>query len=65
MILHEIFRLVSRFPRYISLYIAESRLPLGQCIQGAIKNYPDNMDISSTHIGRGLMTEKELKSSTF
>ena len=31
-ILHEIFRLVSRFPRYISCSIAESRLPLGQCI---------------------------------
>ena len=31
MILHEIFRLVSRFPRYISCYIAERRLSLGQC----------------------------------
>ena len=32
MILHELFRLVSRFPRYISCYIAESQwLPLGQC----------------------------------
>ena len=31
-ILHEIFRVVSRFPRYISCYIAENRLPLGQCI---------------------------------
>ena len=30
-ILHEIFRVVSRFPRHISCYIAESRLPLGQC----------------------------------
>ena len=32
-ILHEIFRevLVSRFPRYISCYISENRLPLGQC----------------------------------
>ena len=29
-ILHEIFRVVSRFPHYISCYIAESRLPLGQ-----------------------------------
>ena len=29
--LHEIFRAVSRFPRYTSCYIAESRLPLGQC----------------------------------
>ena len=29
---HEIFRVVSRFPRYISCYIAENRLPLGQCI---------------------------------
>ena len=28
---HELFRVVSRFPRYISCYIAESRLPLGQC----------------------------------
>ena len=31
LILHEIFRVVSCFPRYISCYIAESRLPLGQC----------------------------------
>ena len=30
-ILHEIFRVVSHFSRYISCYIAESRLPLGQC----------------------------------
>ena len=28
LILHEIFRVVSRFPCYISCYIAESRLPL-------------------------------------
>ena len=31
MILNEIFRVVLRFPRYISCYIAESRFPLGQC----------------------------------
>ena len=30
MILQEIFRVVTRFPRYISCYIAEKRLPLGQ-----------------------------------
>ena len=29
-ILHEIFRVVSRFPRYISCYISNNRLPLGQ-----------------------------------
>ena len=34
MILHEIFRVVSRFPRYISCYIAENQLPLGQCCPG-------------------------------
>ena len=28
---HVIFRVVSRFPRYISCYIAENRLLLGQC----------------------------------
>ena len=32
MILHEIFSVASRFLRYISYYIAENRLPLGQCI---------------------------------
>ena len=32
MILPEIFRLVSGFPRYSSCYIAESRLPLGQIV---------------------------------
>ena len=31
MILHEIFRAVLRFPRYILCYIAENRIPLGQC----------------------------------
>ena len=31
MILHELFHVVSRFPRYISCYITESRLPVGQC----------------------------------
>ena len=31
MILHELFRVVSRFPRYISRYITENRFPLGQC----------------------------------
>ena len=28
MILHEIFRVVSRFPGYISCYIAENQLPV-------------------------------------
>ena len=38
MILHEIFRVVSGFPRYISCYIAENGIPLGQCIfRGNIK----------------------------
>ena len=36
-ILHEIFRLVSRFPNYISCYIAENRLPLGQCVLNRAK----------------------------
>ena len=30
MILPEIFRVVSRLPRYISCYIAENQFPLGQ-----------------------------------
>ena len=29
-----VFRVVSRFLRYISCYISENRLPLGQCIAG-------------------------------
>ena len=29
--LNEVFHVVSRFPCYISCYIAENRLPLGQC----------------------------------
>ena len=29
---HEIFLVVSCFPRFISCYIAENQLPLGQCI---------------------------------
>ena len=31
MILHEIFHVVLRFPRYISCYIAESAFPLEKC----------------------------------
>ena len=31
MILHGIFRVVSRFSLYFSCYIAENQLPLGQC----------------------------------
>ena len=34
MILHDKFRAVSRFPRYISCYITESGFPLGQCRGG-------------------------------
>ena len=30
-ILHEIFRVVSRFPCYISCYFAENQFPFGQC----------------------------------
>ena len=29
--LQEIFCVVSRFPHYVSYYISENRLPLGQC----------------------------------
>ena len=38
MILQEIFCVVSRFPQYISCYIAENRLPLGQCMKSADTN---------------------------
>ena len=37
MVLHEIFRVASRFPRYISCYITENRFSLGLCGEG--KNY--------------------------
>ena len=43
---HEIFRVVSRFPRYISCYFAESRLPLGQCTYG-VKRTMWSMPISA------------------
>ena len=36
LILQDIFRVVSRFPRYISCYIAENRLPLGQCKESTV-----------------------------
>ena len=41
-ILHEIFRVVSRFPRYISCYIAENRFPLGQFSKSALGALIDN-----------------------
>ena len=37
-ILHEIFRIVSRFPRYISCYITENQLLLGHCTAVCFKN---------------------------
>ena len=37
LILHELFHVVSGFPRYISCYIAESRFPLGQCCAVSIR----------------------------
>ena len=46
-ILHEIFRLVSRFPRYISCFISESRLPLGQCIAQTNKRISEKFVIIS------------------
>ena len=36
MILHGIFRVVSRFSLYFSCYIAENQLPLGQCTSTAV-----------------------------
>ena len=41
--LHEIFRVVSRFPRYISCYIAEQLLPLGQCTFQSNLGRPPNI----------------------
>ena len=32
MIIHEIFRVLLRSPRYVSCYIADNGLPLGQCM---------------------------------
>ena len=40
-ILHEIFRKVSRFPHYISCYISENRLPLGQCTACCTRSHFD------------------------
>ena len=54
LILHELFHVVSRCPRYISCYIAESRLPLVQCILYlTIKLWSW---INYTHISTGLCT---------
>ena len=38
-ILHEPFRVVSRFPSYISCFIAENRFPLGQCSGNCLTKY--------------------------
>ena len=37
MILHELFRVVSRLPRYISCYIAGNQFHLGQCLEGTVR----------------------------
>ena len=47
MILHEIFRVVSRFPRYISCYIAENQFSLGQCT-AHLHKFPKLKDIFKT-----------------
>ena len=41
MILHELFRVVSGFPRYIPCYIAKNQFHLGQC---TMTNFSDDSD---------------------
>ena len=53
-IVHELFRLVSLFPRYISFYIAESRFPLGQCTSAhrkSMKTEAKAKVAASTYLG--------------
>ena len=50
MILHEIFRVVSQFPSYISCYIAESRFPLGQCGTEAYFIFEHRLGIECTRL---------------
>ena len=47
MILHELFCVVSRLPRYISCYIAENRFPLGQCTRIFFILYCTNISTKS------------------
>ena len=50
MMLHEIFRVVSRFPGYISCYNAENRLPWGQCMRRVfwcVRTRPDRFKMRS------------------
>ena len=44
----EIFRVVARFTRYISCYIAENRFPLGQCALRTFALYCQQQVIDST-----------------
>ena len=57
-ILHEIFHVLSRFPRYISCFIAESQLHLGQCstisVYGSSCNHILNINQSSYFLFIGI-----------
>ena len=50
MILPEIFRVVSRFPRYISCYAAENQLPLGQCMYIPASRFGQDIADLRTHL---------------
>ena len=52
MIPHEQFRVVSRFPCYISCYIAENRIPLGQCKE---KKFEFSPEIFVRNLGYGIV----------
>ena len=53
-IIHKILCVLSRFPHYISCYIAESRLPLGQCIRTNIVTFTVHTNGGEGGGGRGL-----------
>ena len=64
-ILHEIFRVVSPFPRYISCYISENRLPLGQCAVGWVNLYQKFEIEKYTVCGKLILSKKNGKAFFF
>ena len=55
--LHEIFRVVSGFPCYISCYIMESRLPLGQFIRIYSPSLLDKITDDDPPVAKYILTD--------
>ena len=70
--LHEIFRVVSRFPHYISCSITENRLPLGKCTvesycrrSSLLFSWGDVIECRTNHLAPRMILIHFLKNNLF